>query len=125
MIIVAVLKAITRRRRPAKNESLEIGPDKFSFPSGHASRAFYIAGFLIYNWPVHFVFVPPLMCWAVCVCLSRIMMRRHHLLDVVVGVALGIAEAFFVGLIYLEHDTCTDLVWWITDEKLDGGEYHV
>ena len=125
VLIIAPLKAITRRRRPGKNDPFEIGPDKFSFPSGHASRCSYIVCFFLHNWPVHFMFIPPLLCWSVCVCISRILMRRHHLLDIGVGAMLGILEAYFIGLIYLEKKTCTDIIWWLTDEKLDGGEYHV
>lgn len=127
--MVALIKAITRRRRPTalanSGKSLEIGPDKFSFPSGHASRAFYIATFFLFNWPIYLIFRPALICWAISVCISRILLRRHHLLDIAVGAMLGIVEAFFIGLIYLEKDTCTSLIWWLTDEKLDGGEYHV
>lgn len=124
--IIAILKAVTRRRRPSKGEAgFDVGPDKFSFPSGHASRSTFIACFFLYNWGVHYIFVPPLLCWVACVSISRILLRRHHLLDLIVGVLLGIAESYFIGLIYLDKDTCTDLVWWLTDEKLDGGEYHV
>ncbi|KAL7302124.1 hypothetical protein TKK_0005350 [Trichogramma kaykai] len=126
VLAVAIIKAISRRRRPVKTEdAIEIGPDKFSFPSGHASRAFYIFFFFLFNWPIHFIFVPFLATWAVCVTVSRVMMRRHHLLDIAAGVVLGLITSFFIGLIYLEESTCTDLVWWLTDEKLDGGEYHV
>lgn len=119
------MKAITRRRRPTKASSLDIGPDKFSFPSGHASRAFYVACFFMYNWPVHFIFVPPLLCWSISVTISRILMRRHHLLDIFVGCIIGTIEALFIGLIYLDYETSANLVWWLTDERLDGGEYHV
>ncbi|KAJ8688519.1 hypothetical protein QAD02_024314 [Eretmocerus hayati] len=126
VILVAVIKAYTRRRRPAKNQdSFEIGPDKFSFPSGHTSRAFFIACFFLYNSPLYFIFIPPLLCWVVSVSISRVLMRRHHLLDVAAGAILGVIESYLIGLIYLEHDTCADLIWWLTDEKLDGGEYHV
>ncbi|XP_011499079.1 PREDICTED: probable lipid phosphate phosphatase PPAPDC3 isoform X2 [Ceratosolen solmsi marchali] len=119
--LVAIIKAITRRRRPIKqDELLVIGPDKFSFPSGHSSRAFFITYFFLNNWPVNFIFVIPLLCWSISVCISRILMRRHYLLDVIAGALLGILESYFIGLIYLENETCTQLIWWITDEKLDG-----
>lgn len=126
LLIVALLKATIRRRRPVKSEgAIEIGPDKFSFPSGHASRVMFITFFFQYNWPVHTIFQLPLLCWSVSVCVSRIMMRRHHLLDVTVGVVLGIIESYIIGVVYLNETTCKDLVYWLTDEKLDGGEFHV
>jgi membrane-associated phospholipid phosphatase len=126
IVLIAVIKAIARRRRPVKQNDLTvIGPDKFSFPSGHSSRTFFITYFFIYNWPVYPIFIPFLLCWSISICISRILMRRHYLLDVLAGALLGIFESYFISLIYLENETCTNLIWWLTDEKLDGGEYHV
>ncbi|XP_015607992.1 phospholipid phosphatase 6 isoform X2 [Cephus cinctus] len=126
IILIALIKSITRRRRPAVNDDpFAIGPDKYSFPSGHASRATFVVYFFFNLWPVNIIFVPPLLAWAVSVCLSRILMRRHHLLDIIAGVFLGIFEGLSIGLTYLEKDTCISLISWITDEKLEGGDYHV
>ncbi|KAK0077282.1 hypothetical protein PV325_004179 [Microctonus aethiopoides] len=126
VIAVAIIKAITRRRRPAKNDDVfEIGPDKYSFPSGHASRSTFITYFFINLWNLPIIFILPLIAWSTSICISRLLMRRHHLLDVIAGVLLGILEGFFIGLIYLESETCIGLISWLTDEKLDGGEYHV
>lgn len=52
-------------------------------------------------------------------------MRRHYLLDVVGGILLGITNGILISTIYLTQETSTELISWITDEKLDGGEYHV
>jgi len=126
IVAVALLKAIIRRRRPAVNDDpFAIGPDKYSFPSGHASRATMIVYFLLNLWPVSIIYIPPLLAWVTSICLSRLLMRRHHLLDIISGVLLGIIEGMFVGLIYLEADTCAGFIFWLTDEKLDGAEYHV
>ena len=41
IVLIATIKAFVRRRRPALNADdmfFTKGPDKFSFPSGHASR---------------------------------------------------------------------------------------
>lgn len=42
--VVGTTKGITRRSRPVVNHDdvLSIGPDKFSFPSGHTSRAVFL-----------------------------------------------------------------------------------
>lgn len=126
IIVIAVLKAITRRRRPAINDDpLSIGPDKYSFPSGHASRAAFIVYFFLYLWPITLIWVPPLLAWSFSVCISRLLMRRHHILDVLVGVVLGIFEGVLVGYMYLEQETCISLISWITDEKMAGAEYDV
>ncbi|XP_015122968.1 phospholipid phosphatase 6 [Diachasma alloeum] len=126
IFLIAILKAVTRRRRPLKSDDpFAVGPDKYSFPSGHASRTTFITYFFINLWPVSFVFIPPLLAWTISVCLSRLLMRRHHLLDILAGIALGLLNGLLIGMMYLEADTCLGLVSWLTDEKLEGGEFHV
>ena len=126
LTICAVIKAIVRRRRPTTNTDIfGMGPDKFSFPSGHASRAAYIVYFFINLWPVNFIFIPALLAWGVSICLSRILMKRHYLLDVTSGILIGIINGMFIDAVYLSQETSTDIISWISDEKLEGGEYHV
>lgn len=126
IIVVAVLKAITRRRRPAVNDDpFAIGPDKYSFPSGHASRSFFVLYFFTQLWPISVLCTPPLVAWWFAVCLSRLLMRRHHLLDVVVGTFVGLLEGIVIGYVFLDSQTCISLVSWISDEKIDGAEYDV
>ncbi|XP_011162978.1 phospholipid phosphatase 6 [Solenopsis invicta] len=125
ILLISVLKAVTRRRRPNNNTNDDlfvIGPDKYSFPSGHASRAAFVVYFFLHLWPVPLMCTPPLLAWSSSVCMSRILMRRHHILDVVFGVLLGIFEGLLIGYIYLEQETCISLVSWITDEKVHGAE---
>ncbi|GLV32051.1 uncharacterized protein CBL_11993 [Carabus blaptoides fortunei] len=128
IILVAVTKAFVRRRRPASNvdDALgQMGPDKFSFPSGHASRTVFVAYFFINLYPLPIFFVPPLLAWASSVCMSRVLLNRHYILDVLAGVALGLAEGLFLGLLWLDNDTTLWIMSSLSDEKLDGGEYHV
>ncbi|KAK7788692.1 hypothetical protein R5R35_012457 [Gryllus longicercus] len=128
LLIIAVVKAYTRRRRPASNKSdmfVTVGPDKFSFPSGHASRACFVAHFFIYLWPLSVIFVMPLMAWSTAVCVSRVLLQRHHVLDVAAGAVLGHLEGIIIGWLWLSHDTSNWLVSWLNDERLDGGSYHV
>lgn len=122
-ISVAVIKAITRRRRPISNDDpFTVGPDKYSFPSGHSSRAAFIVYFFFYIWPISLICVPPLLAWSFSVCMSRLLMRRHHILDVLVGVFLGIFEGLIIGYIYLEQETCINLISWITDVNIHASE---
>ncbi|XP_066995206.2 polyisoprenoid diphosphate/phosphate phosphohydrolase PLPP6 [Anabrus simplex] len=128
IIFVAVLKAFTRRRRPAANKAdmfVTVGPDKFSFPSGHASRACFVAFFFIKLWPVHFILTLPLLAWCTAVCLSRLLLRRHHILDVLGGVLLGILEGLLIGWLWLSQETSAWAISYISDERLEGGSYHV
>lgn len=128
IIFVAVIKAFTRRRRPAANQQdmfMTLGPDKFSFPSGHVSRACFIAFFFIKLFPLHFIFLMPMLAWCTSVALSRILLRRHHILDVLAGAVLGVLEGYLISFVWLSEATSTYLVSWISDEKIEGGEYHV
>jgi len=128
IIFVGVLKAIFRRRRPAGNQPDmlgSIGPDVYSFPSGHVSRAFYIAYFFMRLYPVHIIFQMPLLAWVFSVSASRILLRRHHLLDVFAGMLLGFINALLISLIWLSEETSIYLVSYISDERIEGGEYHV
>lgn len=128
IFLVAGIKAYTRRKRPVANtdDALgQIGPDVFSFPSGHASRAVFVAYFFINLWPVSIFFYPPLLAWATSICVSRILMNRHHILDVVAGVALGLFNGALLGLLWVGDDTAKWLMWYLSDDALDGGEYHV
>jgi len=52
-------------------------------------------------------------------------MRKHHILDVLAGIILGIFQGFLIEYIYLSQETCTSLIWWLTDEKISGAEYDV
>ncbi|XP_026828024.1 ATP-dependent RNA helicase DRS1 [Ooceraea biroi] len=123
IVLVAVVKSITRRRRPATNDDpFTLGPDKYSFPSGHASRAAFVAYFFFHLWPISLIYAPPLLAWSFSVCMSRLLMRRHHIIDVVVGIILGILEGLIIGFIYLEENMCVSLISWITDEKVHASE---
>lgn len=123
---VAILKAAVQRRRPSVNtDPFSIGPDKYSFPSGHASRVAFIVYFFLHLWTVPLIFVPPLFAWSFSVSVSRLLMRRHYLLDITAGIALGIFEGILLSYLYLERETCINFIAWLTDEKQEGGEFHV
>ena len=126
--MVAIIKAYVRRRRPkanVKDAFAEMGPDVFSFPSGHASRAVFVAYFFINLYPAHFIFVPPILAWAVALCLGRILMGRHHILDVMAGVLLGLFEGILLNMLWVSDETAKWLMNYLSDDKISGGEYHV
>lgn len=85
VIVVALVKALARRRRPTyanQDDQLIVASiDKHSMPSGHASRAVYIA--LLLN--TGSFWSQCVWAWAGIVGLSRIFMGRHHILDVAAG----------------------------------------
>ena len=89
IIYVAIIKALTQRKRPyyarQDDQFCQFGVDRHSFPSGHASRAIYVA--LFFNNFTLWSFI--IWIWAISVCFSRILLGRHHIGDVIGGVILG------------------------------------
>ncbi|KAF0758246.1 phospholipid phosphatase 6 [Aphis craccivora] len=128
IIAVATIKAFVRRRRPVGNKNdqwVTIGPDVYSFPSGHVSRAFFILFYFFKLYPLNEFMVLFLCVWAVAVAFSRILLRRHHLLDVIAGSILGYFISIIVSVIWIDQSTAEYVVSYVSDDKLEGGEYHV
>lgn len=100
---IGLLKPVFRRPRPAYNTGIGHitihAVDQFSFPSGHATRAGFVASFLYYVRAFHPTALHPVIashqflvfvaCWALLVCASRVALGRHHIVDVVFGALLG------------------------------------
>lgn len=128
IIVVAVLKAITRRRRPSENKDdmfVTISVDKFSFPSGHATRAIMLSVLLPIQYDLWLLLSLLLICWSVAVCVTRVLLRRHHVLDVLGGTGVGILEAVVMSLIWLSPEGAQGLVNFFLDETQVGASYDV
>lgn len=125
---VAIIKAFVRRRRPVGNKNdqwITIGPDVYSFPSGHVSRAFFIVFYFSKLVPLNEFYILCICIWAVAVAFSRILLRRHHLLDVIAGSILGFLVSLATSVIWVDQSTAEYIVSYVSDDKLEGGDYHV
>ena len=120
IVIVAVIKAFTRRRRPAYNVDDQYATvkmvDKFSFPSGHSTRAVMLAVMFTLVEPVNFILWLPLACWSACVCVSRVLLGRHHILDVAAGVVIGVLQAVIMGWLWRTEEQTKYLMSLLGDE---------
>ncbi|KAL8621108.1 hypothetical protein ACOMHN_048150 [Nucella lapillus] len=106
LIIVGLTKVIFRRARPASNRMdmfATVSVDVFSFPSGHATRAAMVACFFVHK-VVRKTLVPFVVAFSCCQGLSRIMLGRHHVLDVVWGLAIGVGEYLLYLPFWLPFD---------------------
>ncbi|XP_048833089.1 polyisoprenoid diphosphate/phosphate phosphohydrolase PLPP6 [Brienomyrus brachyistius] len=104
LVLVAVVKAIVRRRRPSHNRMdmfATFSVDRYSFPSGHATRAALCARFLL----AHLVLAAPLrvlvLLWAVTVGLSRVLLGRHNVTDVAFGFGMGYCQYNLVEALWV------------------------
>lgn len=92
IVYVAMFKALARRRRPTyayqRDQMIVAGVDKHSFPSGHCSRATYVA-FFVNNFASSPFLIFMVNVWAISVCVSRVLLGRHHIFDCLAGAALG------------------------------------
>lgn len=90
-----ILKNSFKRRRPFRVVTAltpVLKPsDEFSFPSGHTTAAFMVAGISTAFFPA---FGPMMYMWALLVGLSRVMLKVHFISDVVAGALLGTCVAF-------------------------------
>jgi undecaprenyl-diphosphatase len=86
-LVNGLIKAIFRRQRPASAEPRPLPlrlPRTSSFPSGHASAAFFASALLrdSSTWPLYYAL-------GGIVALSRVHVRIHHASDVLAGAAVG------------------------------------
>ena len=91
-----VLKKSFKRRRPfhvVQALAPVLKPsDEFSFPSGHTTAAFMIAGIASICFPGISLLA---YTWAGLIGLSRVMLRVHFISDVLAGMVLGSMIAYF------------------------------
>ncbi|KAG5850017.1 phospholipid phosphatase 6 [Anguilla anguilla] len=104
LVLVGVVKAVVRRRRPSHNRMdmfATFSVDRYSFPSGHATRAAMCARFLL----AHLVLAAPLrvlvLLWAALVGFSRVLLGRHNVTDVAFGFGMGYCQYNLVEMLWV------------------------
>lgn len=123
LVLVGLIKTLVRRSRPLYNVGMNaaVSVDHFSFPSGHASRVFFVASLFhlstsalvdalarirsssefVDRWisedevkTVDFLLLV-VWAWALLTSVSRILLGRHFVFDVCAGACLGVLEGLF------------------------------
>ena len=98
--IYVLVKKATRRKRPCLVEphswARMLPPDQYSFPSGHTIASFSIAISVGLFYPS---LLSALLCCAVLIAVSRIMLGMHFLSDVVVGALMGTSLGYSAFLL--------------------------
>ncbi|XP_035509033.1 phospholipid phosphatase 6 [Morone saxatilis] len=113
LVLVGIVKAVVRRRRPAHNRMdmfATFSVDRYSFPSGHATRAAMCGRFLL----AHLVLAAPLrvlvLLWAGLVGLSRVLLGRHNVTDVMFGFWMGYCQYNLVEMLWVSPQTLQGLL---------------
>ncbi|XP_049567384.1 inactive phospholipid phosphatase 7 [Orcinus orca] len=112
MTVAGVQKLIKRRGPFETSPGLldYLTMDVYAFPAGHASRAAMVSKFFL----SHLVLAVPLrvllVLWALCVGLSRVMIGRHHITDVLSGFVIGYFQFRLVELVWMSSNTCQMLI---------------
>ncbi len=87
IFIIALKYTIKRKRPEGEWGDIYRVTDPHSFPSGHATRVFFLASMAWGIAPIWFAIL--LTIWAPLVALSRIQTGLHYLSDVVAGAVFG------------------------------------
>ncbi len=120
LLIVGVSKLAVRRDRPQHNRPdmfATVSVDNHAFPSGHSTRAVAVTLFILNTFALSRTVQTALCVWMVAVCVSRVLLGRHHVLDVLVGAALGGCEyVVLVYFLWLSQETCMKLMQPIHEE---------
>eukprot|EP00037_Helgoeca_nana_P013697 m.126336 g.126336 ORF g.126336 m.126336 type:complete len:215 (+) comp22183_c0_seq6:57-701(+) len=99
--LAVTVKGFVRRERPVYQIGTchTISLDRFSFPSGHATRVTFLACFfgriqpyLALPYLNDATWVAVITCWCATVAISRVVYGRHHVLDVLGGMLIGIVS---------------------------------
>ncbi|KAM9841292.1 inactive phospholipid phosphatase 7-like [Aulostomus maculatus] len=113
VMTVAGVQRLVKRRGPWEMTPgfLDcVAMDIYSFPAAHASRAAMVSKFLL----SHLVLAVPLrillVLWAFLVGLSRVLLGKHHLTDMVCGFALGLFHFSLMETVWLSSNACQTLI---------------
>lgn len=84
--------------------------DQYSFPSGHCTRVFMLAALAPLVLPDSSGPIPDrALIWAVAVGVSRVVMGRHHILDVLAGAVVGTAQGVILDATLLDPAYCAEI----------------
>lgn len=122
LLLVRVVKTLVRRRRPAQNRSDILSAffvERYSFPSGHATRAALCARFLLAQLVDTDSMRVLVVGWATLVSLSRLLLARHYVTDVCFGLAMGYCQYSLVERLWVTLDCLQDLQLLQLRERLN------
>nr|XP_057923587.1 polyisoprenoid diphosphate/phosphate phosphohydrolase PLPP6-like [Doryrhamphus excisus]XP_057923588.1 polyisoprenoid diphosphate/phosphate phosphohydrolase PLPP6-like [Doryrhamphus excisus] len=122
LLLVRLVKTLVRRRRPAQNRTDILSTffiERYSFPSGHATRAAMCARFLLAQLVDTSSMRVLVLCWAGLVSMSRVLLARHYVTDVGFGLVMGYCQYNLVERLWVTWDCLQDLLLMSLQERLN------
>ncbi|KAM7378948.1 hypothetical protein PAMP_004536 [Pampus punctatissimus] len=122
LLLVRVVKTLVRRRTPTQNRSDILSTffvERYTFPSGHATRAAMCARFLLAQLVDTAAMRVLVVGWASLVSLSRLLLARHYVTDVGFGLAMGYCQYSIVERLWVTWDCLQDLLLMRLQERLN------
>lgn len=106
-VTVWTLKMVTRKKRPAGQEGKLVRKfDPYSFPSGHAARAFSLVAVFLNGGQVLAIGTA---IWACLISFSRLKLKLHFWFDVLAGILIGFGIGILVNWLSLKLGLPPDL----------------
>ncbi|XP_068197370.1 polyisoprenoid diphosphate/phosphate phosphohydrolase PLPP6-like [Antennarius striatus] len=121
LVLVRFVKTLVRRRRPAQSRPdvlSSLWGERYSFPSGHATRAAMCARFLLAQLADGGSLRGLVVGWAALVGLSRLLLARHYVTDVGVGLAMGYCQYELVERLWVTWGCAQDVLLTPLGERL-------
>lgn len=112
LVLVGVLKGLVKRKRPSYNQMdmfATFSVDNYSFPSGHTTRAAMVSRFLLHHLTLGAPLQILVILWPFIISLSRVMLGRHNVTDVIFGLVMGYAQYNVVEYFWLSPITAPAL----------------
>ncbi|KAF7654301.1 hypothetical protein LDENG_00071420 [Lucifuga dentata] len=121
LLLVRLVKTLVRRRRPVQNRADIFSTffvERYSFPSGHATRAAMCARFLLAQLVDTASMRVLVVSWAALVSLSRLLLARHYVTDVGFGLAMGYCQYSLMERLWVTCDCLQDILLMRLGERL-------
>ena len=101
LIFVGLVKLLLKRPRPTYADDKYNTPikiDSYSFPSGHTSRCMFIASFGVLSFAIFqdYFIITYIIIWSLLTSLSRVLLGRHYISDVVGGTSVALFTTYLV-----------------------------
>ncbi len=91
--VIIILRRLTRRPRPdvvARGDDF-FAWNRYSFPSLHSARAFMLGGIIC---RLYHAVTLPVMIAVLLIALSRLILQKHYLSDILCGAIIGVFSAW-------------------------------